>query len=116
VHYIEDPGLVEEFFVAMASKSVPPIHQAAWDCLGAFRGCLDITQLYEFEDQMGRFKLWATNIEVFSSSRTSLDNRLKQSEKTRNMVLQLLRTLQMNLDYGTSRISIIRRKALRSEI
>jgi hypothetical protein len=85
----------------MTSKTPSPIQDAALDCLGAFRQCLGVAELKdEFEDQMGRFRLWASNIEVFTKSRTSLDYRLDQSPKTRNMVLQLLRALQMNLKYG----------------
>lgn len=79
---------------------LPVIHQAALDCIAAFRSCIAATSRYEFEDQMGRFKLWAINIDVFSSSRRSLDGRLKNNVSTRNMVLQLLRALQLNLDYG----------------
>lgn len=53
-----------------------------------------------FEDQLGRFNVWALNIDAFSSSRASLESRLKGSDSARSMVVQLLRALKMNLDYG----------------
>jgi hypothetical protein len=83
----------------MASMKAPPILEASADCEDAFRECLMNPDLLLFEDQLSRFRLWAANIEVFSASRASLDNRLRNSEGTRDMILQLLHSLQMNLRY-----------------
>jgi hypothetical protein len=83
----------------MATADALPIYKASSDCLLAFQKCLHNSGLYSYEDQLGRFNLWAANINVFSSSRASLDNRLKTSDGTRDMIVQLLRALQMNLEY-----------------
>jgi hypothetical protein len=55
-----------------------------------------------FEDQLGNFNLWAYNIGAFATTRASLDSRLRESENTRETLLQLLEALQMNLAYGKS--------------
>lgn len=83
----------------MATVDTAPIYKASSDCLQAFQKCLRNSNLDSYEDQLGRFNLWAANINAFSSSRTSLDNRLKGSDGTRNMIVQLLQALRINLEY-----------------
>jgi hypothetical protein len=80
----------------------PSIRSAAKDCEAVFCECLQHPELHSLEDQLGRFRLWAANIEVFAKSRASLDYRLRQNEGTRDMVLQLLQVLHMTINFGRS--------------
>lgn len=83
----------------MATAEAPPIYTAFLNCLVVFQRCLRNPDLNSYEDQLARYKLWASNINASSVSRHSLDNRLKNSAGTRNMIVQLLRALQVNLEY-----------------
>jgi hypothetical protein len=81
-----------------------PISEASTDCLEAFKECLanaslSPSDLQELRDQQARFNIWAANLAVFAKRyRASLDNRLRQSNDTRVMTLELLLVLRMNLD------------------
>jgi hypothetical protein len=85
----------------MASHS---ISEASTACLEAFQECLANTSLsrsdlQELQDQQARFNIWAANLAVFAKRyRASLDNRLRQSNDTRVMILELLLVLRINLD------------------
>jgi len=54
------------------------------------------------EDELGRFRVWAASIcaSADAAVSASLDNRLRHSPKVKTLVVQLLDTLQMNLEYG----------------
>lgn len=53
-----------------------------------------------FEDQLARFNIWAANIGVFAEGHASLDYRVRNSNKVKAMVMQLLQTLQRKLQFG----------------
>lgn len=75
------------------------IRDAAKDCEAAFCESLQSPELRPLEDQLGRFKLWAANTDVFAKSRSSLDHRLRQNRGAREMVLNLLQVLVMNIRF-----------------
>jgi hypothetical protein len=89
------------------------IYEGYVRCVHSFRSCHQnphLADLSLIDDEEGRFNVWATNI---GSSRdisvsSSLDYRLRNSAKTQEMVLLLLRVLRVNLDYGSSLTSNIR--------
>jgi hypothetical protein len=53
------------------------------------------------EEQLARFKLWASNIGVFAARRWSLDYRLRDSPDIIELVVELLRAVIVRTSYGT---------------
>lgn len=76
------------------------IYNAAKECESLFRECSLHPDLADFEDQLGRFNVWAAKIKALDSSRASLDHRLRESRDTQDLVCRLLEVLQMNLRCG----------------
>jgi hypothetical protein len=83
------------------------VHEAYLRCIYSFESCKICPHLSEgsrqlVEDEMGRFEVWAVNIGAALDPLvlSSLDNRLRNSNNTREMVVLLLRALRVNLDYG----------------
>jgi hypothetical protein len=73
------------------------IAEHARECDRHFKLCVEsITALEpstELEDQFGRFKLWTTNMGVFSAANISLDYRLRYSPTFVDIIHQLLSVL-----------------------
>ncbi|KAI6764231.1 hypothetical protein HG530_008020 [Fusarium avenaceum] len=95
-----------------ASKEVNAFSQAtiadcAKSCLESFQQCLNdaskadkVTSslisklsLVRIEDQLARFSLWAANLRVFSTSRDSLDSRLREAADVKDAIIGLLQAL-----------------------
>jgi len=53
-----------------------------------------------FEDQLARFSIWAANVGAFAEAHGSLDYRLRESPKIKNMMMQLLIGLKRKLQRG----------------
>jgi hypothetical protein len=68
------------------------------DCLEAFR--IDYDEDSNLQDESGRFKVWVGNIAAHrpAHSRRSLEHRLRDSSRLRDMVLSLLVDLKTALD------------------
>jgi hypothetical protein len=84
------------------------INDVYLQCLDSFMSCSDCLHLSAasrqlVNDEMSRFKIWAANIgaHLDSSIFSSLDHRLRNSEKTKTSVILLLRVIRVNIDYGT---------------
>ncbi|RGP80764.1 serine threonine phosphatase [Fusarium longipes] len=83
------------------------IVSSAKSCLNSFQRCLDNANkankiassliakrlLIRVEDQLARFTLWAANLRVFSSSRDSLDSRLREAFDVKDAIVGLLQAL-----------------------
>ncbi|PTD05063.1 hypothetical protein FCULG_00000137 [Fusarium culmorum] len=85
------------------------IVDCAKSCLESFQNCLNSTgkadkvtsslnstlspSLVRVEDQLARFSLWAANLNVFSASKASLDNRLREAPDVKDAIVALLETL-----------------------
>jgi hypothetical protein len=54
----------------------------------------------EFEDQLGRFNIWCTNIGVFAEQHASLDYRLRDSLQATTLMKDLIDGLQRYLHRG----------------
>jgi hypothetical protein len=54
----------------------------------------------EFEDQLARFNIWAANIGVFAEAHASLDYRVRNNPKVKDMMMQMLQGLQKKLQFG----------------
>lgn len=85
------------------------IHEAYGRCLNSFICCRNCVHLSEASrrmvaDEMSRFMIWAANIGAHLdwSISSSLDHRLRNSERARTSVTLLLRVLRVNIDYGPS--------------
>ncbi|RSM01129.1 hypothetical protein CDV31_011493 [Fusarium ambrosium] len=52
--------------------------------------------------QRERFQHWAGHLGVFAVPQASLDHRLENAPQTRDLILQLLRTLEKNIQHGQS--------------
>ncbi|KAK2773562.1 hypothetical protein FQN52_004541 [Onygenales sp. PD_12] len=72
------------------------IAESAGKCLKSFNECLAHFSLVPprqqsgIEDQLGRFSIWTSNIDVFASTRASLDYRLRDVEDVHSLVQGLL--------------------------
>ncbi|QPC78185.1 hypothetical protein HYE68_008937 [Fusarium pseudograminearum] len=89
----------------------------AKSCLESFQKCLNsigkadkftaylATRLspsqVRVEDQLARFSLWAANLNVFSASKASLDNRLREAPDVNNAIIALLETLDYRVKSST---------------
>ncbi|KIL87806.1 hypothetical protein FAVG1_08685 [Fusarium avenaceum] len=83
------------------------IVECAKSCLESFQQCLDDASkadkvisslvpklsLVRIEDQLARFSLWAANLRVFSTSRDSLDSRLREAPDVKEAIIGLLQAL-----------------------
>lgn len=83
------------------------IADCAKSCLESFQHCLNDASkadkiissvvsklsLVRIEDQLARFSLWAANFRVFSTSRDSLDSRLRQAPDVKEAIIGLLQAL-----------------------
>jgi hypothetical protein len=86
------------------------IYDAYLTCKESFLSCRQnphLPRLSLLDDELGRFEVWAANIGASRdvSSSMSLDFRLRDSQKTQQMVHMLLSVLRLNLDYGNISIS-----------
>ncbi|KAI5460636.1 hypothetical protein BGZ63DRAFT_425133 [Mariannaea sp. PMI_226] len=92
------------------SRSTEPIYEAAVGCLAIFDEYLQQCKVPEQPDKQGteqlcseveelrsRFKQWAAYIGAFASARASLDARLALQGTTRDMVLELLVLIRLNM-------------------
>ena len=84
------------------------IRTRAHECLGQFKLLIEIKEeigpineaagnSYDaswIEDQFARFKMWAGNIGAFAEGHASLDYRLRDSEETKQFMLEFLVSLQ----------------------
>ncbi|KAG8422124.1 hypothetical protein J3459_010709 [Metarhizium acridum] len=84
------------------------IYEAYLSCINLFascKACVSLSKISQqrLDDEMLRFHIWASNIgsSLDSSMTSSLDHRLRNSGKTRNAIVMLLRVLRANLDYTT---------------
>ncbi|KAK0612122.1 hypothetical protein B0T14DRAFT_608066 [Immersiella caudata] len=84
------------------------VYEAYAMCARSFAACkacphLPRESLELVEDEASRFEVWATNTGSCRdpSLSSSLDYRLRNSPKTREMVVLLLRAVRVNLDYAT---------------
>lgn len=97
------------------SRSTEPIYEAAVACLTIFDEYLRRSQApkqpskgdeeqpcAEVEELRARFKQWAAYIGAFASARASLDARLALQATTREMVLELLVLIRLNMRWGMS--------------
>lgn len=57
------------------------------------------------QDEFGRFRVWAGNVGAHRSGRVSLDYRLREAEKMRQQVTNLLNDLESNLREGGSSVT-----------
>ena len=83
------------------------VYEAYAMCARSFASCkacphLPRGLLQLVEDEASRFEVWATNTGSCRdpSVSSSLDYRLRNSPRTREMVVLLLRAVRVNLDYG----------------
>jgi hypothetical protein len=86
------------------------IYDAYLTCKASFLSCRENPHLPVrslLDNELGRFEAWAANTGASrdGSSSVSLDSRLRDSQKTQQMVHMLLRVLGLNLDYGEISIS-----------
>ncbi|CAJ0544969.1 Ff.00g084820.m01.CDS01 [Fusarium sp. VM40] len=93
----EDHGAFSQATIVDSAKS----------CLESFQQCLNDASkaekvilstvsklsLVRIEDQLARFSLWAANLRVFSTSRDSLDSRLREAPDVKNAIIGLLEAL-----------------------
>ncbi|KAF4948625.1 hypothetical protein FGADI_9529 [Fusarium gaditjirri] len=96
----------------VASEELEAFSQAtiadcAKSCLESFQQCLNDASkadkvisslvsklsLVRIEDQLARFSLWAANLRVFSTSRYSLDSRLREASDVKDAIIGLLQAL-----------------------
>ena len=100
------------------NTSTEPIYYAAVSCLAIFDEYLreskvpeqpskrNAEQLHsEVEELRGQFKQWAAYIGAFAATRASLDARLTFQTTTREMLLELLALLRLNMRWGMSKVS-----------
>ncbi|EKJ75876.1 hypothetical protein FPSE_04056 [Fusarium pseudograminearum CS3096] len=89
------------------------IVDCAKSCLESFQKCLNSTgkadkvtasltsrlspSLVRVEDQLARFSLWAANLNVFSATKASLDNRLREAPDVKDAIVALLETLDYRI-------------------
>lgn len=88
------------------------IVDCARSCLESFQKCLNSTgkadkvtasltrlspSLVRVEDQLARFSIWAANLNVFSASKASLDNRLREAPDVKDAIVSLLETLDYRI-------------------
>jgi len=83
------------------------VYDAYANCVRSFASCKACTHLPPeslqiVEDEKSRFDVWAVNTGscLDPSLSSSLDQRLRNSPQTREMVVLLLRAVRVNLDYG----------------
>ncbi|CAF3570952.1 unnamed protein product [Fusarium graminearum] len=97
------------------------IVDCAKSCLESFQKCLNSTgkadkvtasltsrlspSLVRVEDQLARFSLWAANLNVFSASKASLDNRLREAPDVKDAIVALLETLNYRIKSCTRLIN-----------
>lgn len=87
----------------MATKeTVPTIATCSQACVKDFKHLVALDEDIWAEDQMARFKIWATNLGVFASGHASIEHRLRDNSEIYNLILQLLLTLRANLRYCRS--------------
>jgi len=91
----------------VVNESSQPIFDAACLCSKHFEQHLEITDgalagdsYLAIEELWGRFNQWASYIGAFAVPRASLDARLVPHREIRDMVLELLYTIQDNLIWG----------------
>jgi hypothetical protein len=93
----------------MAADSTEEIRRLCLDCQKEFRslcGALKTNQnsnglsSTKVEDELARFKIWATNIGAMNIGRASLDYRLRDAEYLQEDVASLLEDLKENLRQG----------------
>ncbi|RFN44923.1 tetratricopeptide repeat domain-containing protein [Fusarium flagelliforme] len=84
------------------------INDVYLQCLDSFMACSDCLHLSAasrqlVNDERSRFKIWAANIgaHLDPSVSSSLDHRLRNSERTKTSVTLLLRVMRVNIDYAT---------------
>lgn len=53
----------------------------------------------EFEDQLGRFKIWAGNLGVFAADTASADFRLKDDQDVKDVIISMLTRLTRELEW-----------------
>ncbi|KAJ3498368.1 hypothetical protein NLG97_g1175 [Lecanicillium saksenae] len=79
------------------------IAQHALRCSQAFQACMDSPQTTHdptiLEDQMARFALWTSNMDVFKSPNVSLDYRLRYSPMVVEILHQLLDVILNTLTF-----------------
>lgn len=81
---------------------------AAGPCVNRFQQCISKDHNHTstdestwIDEQFVRFRVWYTNLGVFADGNASLDYRLRDCDEIRSLLLQLLHTLQRNLDLST---------------
>ena len=59
---------------------------------------LDPQSEHEFEDQLGRFKIWAGNLGVFAADTASADFRLKENQDVKDVLINMLTRLREQVE------------------
>ncbi|RKK64383.1 hypothetical protein BFJ69_g16749 [Fusarium oxysporum] len=89
----------------MKQDESPTIYNMARLCSELFERILESTDsgsplFLPAEELRGRFHLWAAYLGVYAVPRASVDARLDDDKKTKNMLLELLAMVQRNLQWG----------------
>lgn len=87
-----------------------PVRDRCIKCECLFRditkieGCQSFPVVYALHQQ---FEQWASNLDVYTgNSNLSLDAKLAYSESLQTLVLELLQTIERNLNRGTQSLSL----------
>lgn len=76
------------------------------DCLRHFEYLVEYAQLLEGQsllpvstigDELGRFKIWASNMGALQKDSKSLDYRLREASQIRDLVVKILKDLEFSL-------------------
>ncbi|KAH7133080.1 hypothetical protein B0J13DRAFT_450677, partial [Dactylonectria estremocensis] len=89
----------------MSQNAGPTIYDTACKCSELFESIVGLMQSRGSDailatELLGRFRLWASYLGVFAMPKASLDARLEDHKKIRDMVLELLEMLERNLQWG----------------
>jgi len=97
------------------------VSDLATSCIDQFQGLLAVLEQtgqvvnarlnLAFDEQYGRFNVWAGNLGVFARAHASLDYRLRDSPKAKDLFVSQLEGLQSYLERGMfdnkSRFSVL---------
>lgn len=90
---------MEDEKISTKAKKVIELFFALFD-LAPAAGQDSVPGLVEFDDQLGRFKIWGANIGVFAEQHASLDYRLRGDHEATVLMKSLLDGLQRNVRQG----------------
>ena len=79
----------------------PTIAEHALQCSRLFKECMHLPEILRdptiLDDQLARFTLWTSNMDVFGPLNISLDYRLRYSPTVVDIIHQLLDVIQHSL-------------------